>query len=205
MTKSCTDQESLYSDIGFCQGQAAPAGLLNHFYAISKRDIVGYPTISRADKATLASIPAYTGNFTLAADKKWFKVDLIPDQSQLQVESQGSYGSKSFKNTGTFVIPRTTEEVSGFIAEANNDEMIFLVPGRDGKYRMIGSKDFSPELTLAQDSGKAATDTNSTTVTAVATDMYPAPYYPGTIETADGDISGEDGSAVTTGTGSTGS
>ena len=62
---------------------------------------------------------------------------------------------------------------------------------------MIGSEAFTPELALSQDSGKAATDTNSTTVSAVADDEYPAPFYPGKIETEDGEISGETGLAIT--------
>ena len=189
----CTDQESLYEDIDFCQGQSAPAGIRDYFYAISKRDIVSWPTISRTGKTTLDAIPVYDGDFKLAADKKFVRIALIPDQSQIQSESQGSYGGKSFKNTATLVVPTTREAITGFISEANNDDMVFLVPDRNGKFRMVGSEVFMPELTLAQDSGKAATDTNSTTVTAVSTDIYPAPFYPGKIETNAGDISGADG------------
>ena len=55
---------------------------------------------------------------------------------------------------------------------------------------------FTPELALSQDLGKAATDTNSTTIQAVCDDEYPAPFYPGKIETADGDFSGATGLAV---------
>ena len=89
-------------------------------------------------------------------------------------------------------MPGTEEEASGYIAEANNDEMVYLVPQRNGKYRVVGSEAFTPELTLAQDSGQAATDTNQTTITAEATDEYPAPFYVGTIETANGDINGSE-------------
>lgn len=196
MANTCTDQETIYADIDFCQGKKSLPGIRNHVYGISKRDIVNWPTIARGEKAQLAQIPVYTGDFTLAADKKWHRLALIPNQGQLQVESQGTYGSKTFQVTGTFVMPGTEEEVSGYIAEANNDEMVYLVPQRNGKYRMVGSEAFTPELALSQDSGQAATDTNQTTISAVCTDEYPAPFYTGKIETADGDISGADGSAV---------
>lgn len=105
----------------------------------------------------------------------------------------GTYGSKTFKVTGTAVIPGTEEAATGYISLANNDEMVYLFIQRNGKARMVGSEAFSPELTLSQDLGKAATDTNSTTVQAVASDEYPAPFYPGKIETEDGDISGATG------------
>ena len=95
--------------------------------------------------------------------------------------------------TGNAVAPGTEEEISGYIAQANNDEMVYLFVQRNGKARVIGSEAFTPELSLSQDSGKAATDTNSTTIQAVCDDEYPAPFYPGKIETADGDFSGATG------------
>ncbi|MCD8296822.1 MAG: hypothetical protein LUC88_04545 [Prevotella sp.] len=193
----CTDQETLYEDIEFCQGKKSLPGLRNHVYGISKRDILSWPTIVRSKKTSLGTIAVYDGDFELAADKKWHKLDLIPDENQIQVENQGTYGSKTFKVTGTFLLPGTEEEASGYIADANNDDMVYLAPQRNGKYRMVGCEAFSVELSLAQDSGKAATDTNSTTITATATDENPAPFYTGKIETEDGDISGADGTAIT--------
>lgn len=196
MANICSDQESLYQNIEFCQGKKSLPGIRSHVYGISKRDIVTWPKITRTGKTSLADVPKYEGDFVLASDKKWHKLDLIPNQGQLHVESQGTYGSKTFKVTGTFILPGTEEEATGYIAEANNDEMVYLVPQRNGKYRMVGSEAFTPELTLGQDSGQAATDSNQTTITAEATDEYPAPYYPGTIETETGNISGADGSAI---------
>ena len=192
MSNICTDQESIYSDIDFCQGKKSLPGIRNHVFGISKRDIVTWPKIDRSTKVSLAEVPVYKGDFVLAADKQWHRLALIPNQGQLQVESQGTYGSKTFKVTATMNMPGTEEEASGYIAEANNDEMVYLVPQRNGKYRVVGSEAFTPELTLAQDSGQAATDTNQTTITAEATDEYPAPFYVGTIETANGDINGSE-------------
>ena len=79
----------------------------------------------------------------------------------------------------------------------NNDEMIYLFFQRNGKARIIGSEDFSPELSLKQDTGKTATDANTTTVEAVVTDLHPAPFYTGKIHTQDGDIDGATGKLVT--------
>lgn len=192
----CTDKESIYEDIEMCRGKKSLPGVRGYVFGISKRDIVSWPIIGEGKKtqdAALADVAKYEGDFVLASDKKWHKVGMIPNEGQVQVESQGSYGSKTFKVTATIVVPGTEEEVSGYISEANNDEMVYLVMQRNGKARTVGSEAFTPELSLSQDTGKTATDANSTTISAVVDDEYPAPFYPGKIETADGDVSGETG------------
>ena len=192
MTK-CTSANSIYGDICFSPGKKSLPGVRGYVYGIAKRDIMTWPTIGTEAPKTLADVAKYAGNFVLATDKKWHKIGLIPNESELQVESQGSFGSKTFKVTGSAVIPGTEEEVSGYIAQANNDEMVYLFIQRNGKARMVGSEAFTPELSLSQATGKATTDANSTTISAVADDEYPAPFYPGKIETEDGDISGTTG------------
>ena len=192
MTK-CTSANSIYGDICFSPGKKSLPGVRGYVYGIAKRDIMTWPTIGTEAPKTLADVAKYAGDFVLATDKKWHKIGLIPNESELQAESQGSFGSKPFKVTGTAVIPGTEEEVSGYIAQANNDEMVYLFIQRNGKARMVGSEAFTPELSLSQGTGKATTDANSTTISAVADDEYPAPFYPGKIETEDGDISGATG------------
>ena len=192
MTK-CTSANSIYGDICFLPGKKSLPGVRGYVYGIAKRDIMTWPTIGTEAPKTLADVAKYAGNFVLATDKKWHKIGLIPNESELQVESQGSFGSKTFKVTGSSVIPGTEEEVSGYIAQANNDEMVYLFIQRNGKARMVGSEAFTPELSLSQATGKATTDANSTTISAVADDEYPAPFYPGKIETEDSDISGATG------------
>lgn len=192
MTK-CTSANSIYGDICFSPGKKSLPGVRGYVYGIAKRDIMKWPTIGAEAPKALADVAKYTGDFVLATDKKWHKIGLIPNESELQVESQGSFGSKTFKVTGSAVIPGTEEEVSGYIAQANNDEMVYLFIQRNGKARMVGSEAFTPELSLSQATGKATTDANSTTISAVADDEYPAPFYPGKIETEDGDISGATG------------
>ena len=192
MTK-CTSADSIYGDICFSPGKKSLPGVRGYVYGIAKRDIMTWPTIGTEAPKTRADVAKYAGNFVLATDKKWHKIGLIPNESELQVESQGSFGSKTFKVTGSAVIPGTEEEVSGYIAQANNDEMVYLFIQRNGKARMVGSEAFTPELSLSQATGKATTDANSTTISAVADDEYPAPFYPGKIETEDGDISGATG------------
>ena len=116
--------------------------------------------------------------------------DIVKDNGKIEVNNQGNDGCKTFLNKVTLAIPGTEEEATGFIDQANNDELILIVPQRNGKCRIIGSEEFSPTLELKQDTGASPTDSNTTTVEASATDLHPAPFYTGKIHTADGDIDG---------------
>lgn len=193
----CTDSTTLYDDINFCSGQKSMPGVRSHIYGISRRDILGYPAIDHSKAKELAKIAVYEGNFALAADKFWHKLAIVPNDGEIKTENQGAYGSKTFKNTVTVNLPGTEEEVTGYISEVNNDEMLYLVPQRNGKYRLLGSEAFTPELKLSQSSGKSTTDANQTTLEISADDEYAAPFYPGEILTSDGVISGATGRPVT--------
>lgn len=194
---TCTGQADLYDNMPFCKGQKSLPGIRHHIYGIPKRDVLTYPVIGGGAAASLDKVASYTGNFALVADKLWHKVDIVPNDGEVKVESQGSYGSKTFKETVTVNIPGTEEKATGYIAEANNEEMLYLVPQRNGKYRLIGSEAFTPELKLGQDTGKVATDANQTSIEMTCDDEYPAPFYPGEIVTSDGKISGADGKVIT--------
>ena len=140
----CTGAASIYGDICFTPGAKSLPGVRGWVFGIAKRDILGWPTIGSETPKTMDAVAKYTGDFKLASDKKWHKIGLIPNESQLQVESQGTYGSKTFKVTGTAVIPGTEEAATGYISLANNDEMVYLFIQRNGKARMVGSlKNFS--------------------------------------------------------------
>ena len=192
----CTKNASIYEDLEKCPGQKKLPGIRDYVYSVSKRDIVTYPSAPDAP-ASLKEAAVAKGDYLLAADKYFTKVGIVKDDGQLQVENQGTDGCKTFKNTLTFGIPGTEEEATGYIDQMNNDEMIYLFFQRNGKARIIGSEDFSPELSLKQDTGKTATDANTTTVEAVVTDLHPAPFYTGKIHTQDGDIDGATGKLVT--------
>ena len=55
MANICTDQETLYADIDFCQGKKSLPGIRSYVYGASKRDIVTWPKIDRSTKETLGT------------------------------------------------------------------------------------------------------------------------------------------------------
>ena len=187
----CADDAALYDDIEFCMGDKSLPGTRNHAYYIPRRDIVTFPRPA-ADPANLeavAVIPS-TSPFVLAADKKWHRIDLVPNESEPKCENQGSYGSKTFNNQITLVLPGTAEKVTGLITRLNNDDVVLLVPMANGKCRLFGSPAYQAELKLSQNFGKTATDANTTGIDVSITDEFAAPFYEGTIHTAYGDIDG---------------
>ncbi|MBR2284970.1 MAG: hypothetical protein IJ900_00350, partial [Paludibacteraceae bacterium] len=91
-------------------------------------------------------------------------------------------------NKLTAVHPAVGEEASAASAYLNNNDNVFIIEDMKGKYRVIGSDMWNTKTTVAQDLGQGATGTTSTTINADATDVVPAPFYEGTIETEDGTI-----------------
>ncbi len=187
MANKCTGFDTIYNDLPVCPGKKSMPGLKLKAYYISKRDLVLLAKLPAAPK-TMAEAAVLDGEFKPAADKKFIFVGLVSNKSNIKTESQGEAGSKTFKNTVELALPGTEEEVTGLIAELNNDDGILVVQTRNGKFRVIGNEDFAINFTLAQDGGTAETDANQTTVTAEVTDYTPAPFYQGKLLTSEGTI-----------------
>ena len=156
-------------------------------------NIVTWPTLSK-DFVGRPQSATYTGSFALKADTKWKYIDILPEKSQVTSEAQGELPSQTQLNKLTAVHPAVGEEASAASAYLNNNDNVFLVEDMKGKYRVVGSDMWNTKTTVSQDLGQGATGTTSTTINAEATDVVPAPFYEGTIETEDGtiDASGDD-------------
>lgn len=198
MTPSDCANEALYASLQHCKGTTVLPGLRPHVYYIPKSDIVTWPTRTNVSDtgATMRKLGQLTGDFVLAADKKWHRIDLVTPQSNVSSESQGEKPSKTFNNQASFRYPGLNADAVGFCRQANADDLVFLWPQRDGQYRVLGNEAFETNVTPAQESGSSETDQAGTTINVAVTDEMPSPYYLGTIEAEDGDFSGVDGSPV---------
>ena len=190
MPKDCSSEKTLLQDVKFCQGKKSLPGTKKRVYIADVRDILTWPTKPNRDAEgfSLEKVPVLTGSFTLAQSKFFAQVDIINNNGKITVEAQGTYGSKTFKNTYTGNAPGTEEELTGLIAELLNAEIVAVVPTRTGKFRMIGSEEFPAELNPSQDTGQAATDTNQTVLEIVADDELPAPFFTGTLPVSGGTL-----------------
>ena len=160
-------------------------------YYTAKSNIAKWPTLP-VDELGRPTAAVYQGNFTLIADATWKHIDILPDKSQVTSEAQGEVPSQTQLNKLTAVHPAVGEEASAASAYLNNNDNVFLVEDMKGKYRVIGSDKWNTKTTVAQDLGQGATGTTSTTINAEATDVVPAPFYEGTIETEEGTINAGD-------------
>lgn len=186
----CADDAALYSDIDFCRGDKSLPGTRNHGYYVPRRDIVTFPRPAGSSATDMEEVAVIKTNIVLAADKKWHRFDLVPNESEPTSEGQGSYGSKTMLNKITLVLPGTGKKATGFISQLNNDDVVFLIPMADGKCRLFGSPLYQAEIAVSQAFGKTATDANTTTVEVSATDEFAAPFYEGEFETAEGTFLG---------------
>jgi hypothetical protein len=136
----------------------------------------------------MAELATYVGSFTLAENKKWNKMTVLVDKSPVTSESQGSKPSKTTLVKATFVHQGPEEKSTAFCRLANNDDYVYIVQTKPGKYRVIGNDMYQTETNPAQNLGGAATDEMGTTLEVSVTDIMPAPFYTGVIETVDGNI-----------------
>lgn len=189
MDKNCAAVD-LYASLDFCSGETTLPGLRPEAYAIPKRNIVSFPKLPElaSKDATMESIATLVGDFTLAADKKFFRIDILDQASNLTSASQGEKPSKTFLNSTTLKYAGNNAKAIGFARMANADDLVYVVRQRDGIYRVVGNEMFQTNTNPGQDSGMSVTDASGTTLEISVTDICPAPIYMGRLVTVDGVI-----------------
>lgn len=205
MAKDCTTTD-MYESLKWCEGQTVLPGIRPKVYYIKKANIVTWPKLPDLGSAkSMKALAIYVGNFILAADKTWLTLNSLSAKSNVTSEVQGEKPSRTTLNKCSIKHPGTEEDAAGFCRQAMADDLVFLVQQRNGKFRVMGCEEFETDVKPSLALGEGITGEAGTTIEVDATDVCPAPFYPGKIETADGDISGVDGSAWTesggTGTG----
>lgn len=196
--KNC-DSADLYNSLDWCKGTTVLPGIRPRVFFTKKSNIVKWPLLPEevATGKTMGVLATYVGNFELAADKKWLALDILTAESPVTSESQGDMPARSFLNKVTLKHAGVEEEATGFARQANADDLVYLVQQRNGKFRVVGNEMFETDTKPSQELGASHTDKAGTSLAVEVTDICPAPFYPGKIETEDGDISGADGSAWT--------
>ncbi len=190
--------KDLYKSVKKCPGERIAPGIRPYVYFTQKANILTWPKLPVDVTTDMSELVTLDGDFTLGADAKWHKIDLVDLKSSATSETQGEYPNATQLNHAELVVGGTGAEISGFTSVAINDSLVYLVPERDGKFRLYGNESFDVKTTVSQASGAGVTDAKQSTVTIEVPDYCPPPFYTGKIETADdGDISGADGSAVT--------
>ncbi len=181
---------NLYESLNFCKGETTLPGLRPQAYYIPKSQIAKYPKLPKLtdEDITMGKISTYDGDFSLAADSVFLRIDILDTASNVTAASQGEKPSKTFLNSSTLKYAGTNEDATGFARMANSDDILYVVRQRDGKFRVIGNEMFETNTNPGQDSGMAVTDASGTTLEISVTDICPAPFYVGKLKTAEGTI-----------------
>lgn len=186
---ACTEQD-LYEDVNFCPGDRSTPGTRNHFYFVKKSKCQSIPKPKGYSATKMEEVAVISDNIVLQENETWKKVALVPLETEVTNQSQGSYGAKTFQNHVVLVLPGSAKKNTGLIAMLNNDDVLISVPMANGQHRLFGNSDYQTQVALSQAQGKVATDPNTTTIDVTVDDQYPAPYYEGTLPTEEGTISG---------------
>lgn len=178
----------IYESLEHCLGETVLPGLRQRAWGIPKKQILGWPTLPDPhDKdATMESIATLSGDFTLAADAKFFSIDILDTASNIKSESQGNIPSKTFLNTLTLKYAGNNAAAAGFCRLANSDDLVYIVQLRDGSFRVLGNEKFRTDTKPSQDSGMEVTDASGTQFEITVTDVAPAPFFVGKFKTAEG-------------------
>lgn len=174
-----------------CPGQKRLPGTRAYGWFIRRAYITKLAEPQKEAATALKDYLVIKESHTLQADKKWIRLEFIPDKSSMAPEAQGEEGSKTMNNKATIVLPGTEEEQQAAASMLLNDDCIFLVPQRNGKVRQFGDDAFTVNVTPSATTGASVTDESNTTLEiSVACETMP-PFYFGDIVTADGTYSGE--------------
>lgn len=187
MAKTCSNT-ALYDSLKYCKGKTILPGIKQHGYFIPKDDIVKWPTLATAAKNAVTELSVYDGSFTLLADKKWYRIDFTQNKGSISWEAQGDLPSRTFLNKATLNHPEIDEEAAAISREMLADDLVYVIPQRDGKWRVLGNEAFPTDTKPQGTTGEGTSGDVGTTLEIEVTDVCPAPFYVGTLETVDGTV-----------------
>ena len=196
------EKKDMYKSLEWCTGKTILPGIRKRLYYIPKHQIVLFPVLPDTpaqESGSISEIVTYKGSFTLVADAKFRYIEVLVDESPVTSEAQGERPSVTSLNKATFKHPGTEEEATAFCKLANNDDFVYLVQQKNGKFRTLGNEMFETVTKCKQELGGAVTDKAGTTIEVEVTDVCPAPFYTGDIVCEAGTIDASTGTIKASG------
>lgn len=184
-----------HEDLNFKNGSVNPSGIAPIIYFIPKAHIITWPVIEdnpEDDAATVVGIVNYAGDFVLALDAKWARLYSTFGKGKVTSEPTGETDSKMFVNKGTFSYPKLTDEGRAFAKATANGDFVFVVK-HNGKFYVIGHKDYPCNVSAPLDSGDAAGSAKGITISVECPDTTPMPKYIGQLLLSDGSLDCDNG------------
>lgn len=174
------------NDIIFKLGSVNPCGISDAVFYIPKHYIRRWPTIEDDFEALMQGRYAeYDGSFELQPGCCWKILYSTRGKGKISWDYQGEIDCKVVINKATFSFPKLTNEARAFAKFASNGDFVFCVK-HDGKYHIIGNKDYRATVTPNGDSGDGPGSAKGITVEVECPDTTPLPTYTGLIYTEAG-------------------
>lgn len=196
MAKDCTSA-ALYESLKYCKGSAILPGIRQKGYFVSKSDITSWPTLPATASKEMKELAIYSGSFTLDADKKWHTIDFTLNKGSISSETQGDIPSRTFLNKATLNHPEIDEAAAGAMRQMLYDDLVYIIRQRDGRYRVLGNEMFPTDTKPQMTTGEGTSGDVGTTLEIEVTDVCPAPFYVGTLDTDEGEITCSETTAAT--------
>lgn len=179
------------SNIDFKIGSVNPSGVSSEVYFIPKSYITAWPAIiDDFETALLCDDYVEYGDetvsdFSLVSGKRWSRLYNTQGKGKINWEYQGEADCKVVVNKASISYPKITNEIRAFAKNAANGDFVFVIR-HDGKFYIIGSKDYRAVLTPNGDSGDSAGSAKGITIEIECPDVTPLPTYKGLLLLNDG-------------------
>lgn len=178
-----------HNDLTFEIGSVNPSGISDEVYFVPKKNIASWPTISDdfTSSENEEDFASLTGDFTLKETKKWARLYNTQGKGKITFEYSGETDCKTVVNKLSIVYPKINVQARALSKAMANGDYVFIIK-HDGKFYVIGSKDYRAVCSITGDSGDAAGSAKGITVNVECPDVTPLPEYSGTINLSDGTL-----------------
>ena len=174
------------NDISFKLGSVNPSGISDAVFYIPKHYIHRWPTIEDAFEALMEGRYAeYDGDFELQPGCWWNRFYSTQGKGKIDWDYQGETDCKVVVNHAMLSYPKFANEVRAFAKFASNGDFVFCIK-HDGKYYIIGNRDYRATITPNGDSGDSPGSAKGVTMDIQCPDTTPVPTYKGKIVLVDG-------------------
>lgn len=126
-------------------------GLGEVISVIEKKDITTWPTWTTAS-TTDAQRATRTGSFTLASTKFATKINIVPDESDVETTADGGAQMLSVKNVLKFKVSGVDAAKFGFFKANKLKAMVFAYTDRSGVQYLIGDEQQGAYITKVKGS-----------------------------------------------------
>lgn len=178
-------------NLDFNIGSINPSGIGVTIFRIAKAAITTWPTIvddlASASGTDVGVLSTYDGDFVLATGEVWEKIYSTQGKGKATFEPTGEVDCKMFTNKLTLYYPKLTPALLAFSKAAVNGDYVYIFK-HDGKYFVIGHKDYRVVTSPSGDTGDAAGSAKGSTIELEAPDVTPLPIYKGELALADGTL-----------------